>query len=73
MEFLAALWLPILLSAVAVFMISSVFHMAINLHKGDTRGLSNEVEVADALRGGNLDPGARTSSRPSWTVAPSSS
>ena len=57
MEFLAALWLPILLSAVAVFMISSVFHMAINLHKGDTRGLSNEVEVADALRGGKLDPG----------------
>ena len=57
MEFLAALWLPILLSAVAVFMVSSVFHMAINLHKGDTRGLPNEAEVADAIRGGGAGPG----------------
>ena len=57
MEFLVTLWLPILLSAVAVFLVSSVFHMAINLHKNDTKGLSNEVEVAEALRGGGVKPG----------------
>jgi hypothetical protein len=57
MEFLAVLWLPILLSAVAVFVVSSIFHMVLPLHKGDTQGIPNEVEVADALRGGGIQPG----------------
>ena len=57
MEFLAALWLPILLSAVAVFVLSSILHMATPLHKGDTRGLANEDEVMEAFRSGGLPPG----------------
>ena len=57
MEFLAVLWLPILLSAVAVFVVSSLFHMVIPIHKGDVRGMSNEETVLDAMRAGNLEPG----------------
>lgn len=57
MEFLVALWLPILLSAVGVFVVSSIFHMALPLHKGDTRGLPDEQAVGEALRAGGLEPG----------------
>lgn len=57
MEFLVDLWLPIVLSAVAVFVLSSILHMATPLHKGDTRGLANEEAVLDVLRAGGLAPG----------------
>jgi hypothetical protein len=57
MEFLIALWLPILLSAVAVFLVSSIFHMALPIHKGDTLGIANEEQVGEAMRAGNLQPG----------------
>lgn len=57
MDFLTDLWLPILLSAVAVFVISSMFHMLIPIHKGDTRSLANEDAVMDTLRAGNVSPG----------------
>lgn len=57
MEFLALLWLPILLSAVAVFVVSSLFHMLIPIHKGDTLGMSNEESVLEAMRAGDLAPG----------------
>jgi hypothetical protein len=57
MEFLAVLWLPILLSAVAVFVVSSLFHMVIPIHKGDTLGMSNQEAVLDAMRAGDLRPG----------------
>ena len=36
---LAALWLPILLSAVIVFVVSSILHMALPFHKNDYRQL----------------------------------
>ncbi|RKZ12866.1 hypothetical protein DRQ53_05415 [bacterium] len=57
MEFLAALWLPILVSAVAVFVVSSIFHMVIPIHKGDTHGLSNEEAVMETMRAGDVKPG----------------
>jgi hypothetical protein len=57
MEFLAVLRFPILVSAIAVFVVSSVFHMALPIHKGDTLGVSNEEEVAGVLRGGGIGPG----------------
>ncbi len=47
---LAALWLPILLSAVIVFVASSVIHMATPWHKSDYPKLPNEDRVMDALR-----------------------
>ena len=50
MTALSALWLPILLSAVFVFMASSLIHMVLPWHKSDYPKLPNEQEVMDALR-----------------------
>ena len=47
---LTALWLPILLSAVFVFIISSVMHMVFTYRSSDFKGLKNDKEVMDALR-----------------------
>jgi len=46
---LTQLWLPILLSAVAVFLVSSIVHMALKYHNSDFRRLPNEDEVLAAL------------------------
>jgi hypothetical protein len=47
---LTSLWLPIVLSAVLVFVASFVLHMLLPLHRGDLRKLPREDEVLDALR-----------------------
>lgn len=52
-----SLWLPILLSAVAVFIFSSILHMVLPFHKNDYRPLPNEDGVMDALRPFNIPPG----------------
>lgn len=52
---LPSLWLPILLSAVAVFVLSAVIHMFLKYHAGDFRQLPAEDEVAAALR--SVPPG----------------
>ena len=54
---LASLWLPILLSAVAVFVVSSIVHMVLPLHRKDYRQLPNEAEAMAVLRKGSLTPG----------------
>jgi hypothetical protein len=54
---LTALWLPILLSAVLVFVASSVIHMALRWHSKDFKKLAAEDAVMDALRPFNLAPG----------------
>lgn len=54
---LALLWLPILLSAVFVFIASSLVHMVLKWHMPDYRGFSNEDEVLAAIRKGNPTPG----------------
>ncbi|KAA0230213.1 hypothetical protein EDS67_08405 [candidate division KSB1 bacterium] len=51
------LWLPILLSAVFVFLVSSVIHMALPWHKGDYSKVPNEDKVMDALRPFAIPPG----------------
>jgi hypothetical protein len=51
------LWLPILLSAVTVFIISSIIHMVLGYHKNDFIGLSSEKEIMDDLRKYNIPPG----------------
>lgn len=50
MTTLASLWLPILLSAVFVFIVSSVIHMVLQLHKSDYGRMPDEDRVLDALR-----------------------
>ena len=54
---ITALWLPILLSAVIVFVASSIVHMLIPIHKGDYRQLPDEDKVTDALRSAGVTPG----------------
>src|ERR1700721_202199 len=57
MLFLAALWLPILLSAVIVFVASSIMHMVLPYHKSDYRPLPDEDKLLDALRAAGVTPG----------------
>lgn len=45
-----SLWLPILLSAIAIYITSSVIHMALPYHRSDYTGLPNEDQVLDSLR-----------------------
>jgi hypothetical protein len=53
-----ALWLPILLSAVFVFIISSIIHMALPAwHKTDYPKLPQEKQFMELLRPLNLSPG----------------
>jgi hypothetical protein len=54
---LAALWLPILVSAVIVFVASSVIHMAPLWHKNDFPKMPREDEVLAALRPFAIPPG----------------
>jgi len=51
------LWLPILLSAVVVFLASSLIHMALGYHNNDLRKLPDQDGIADALRKFNIPPG----------------
>ena len=46
-----SLWLPVVVSAVAVWLASSIVHMVLKYHKADYKGLGNEVSVAQELRG----------------------
>ena len=54
---LAALWLPILLSAIIVFVASSVMHMLLPYHRTDYRQLPEEDRLLTALRGAGLTRG----------------
>jgi hypothetical protein len=45
-----SLWLPILLSAVAIYVVSSVIHMVLPYHRSDYSGLANEDQLLDLLR-----------------------
>ncbi len=47
---LAALWLPILLSAVIVFVASSIMHMVLPYHRSDYSQLPDEDKILTALR-----------------------
>jgi len=54
---LLSLWLPILLSAVLVFIASSVIHMVLTYHRSDYRAVPSETEVMEALRKFGIPPG----------------
>lgn len=57
MEFLTALWLPILLSAVFVFVVSSILHMAVPHHKADHKPLPGEANIMAAMRAESVPQG----------------
>jgi len=52
-----SLWLPILLSAVIVFVASSIIHMVLKYHNSNVKQVPNENAVMDALRPFNIPPG----------------
>ncbi len=52
-----SLWLPIIVSAVFVFLASFVLHMVFTYHFKDFKPLPNEDAAANAVRGLNLEPG----------------
>jgi hypothetical protein len=52
-----SLWIPVLVSAIAVFVASSLLHMFLKYHSADHRKLPNEEAVRDALGKANLEPG----------------
>jgi len=54
---LTALWLPIVLAAVIVFVASSIMHMVLPYHQGDYRQIPEEEKVVAALRGAGLTRG----------------
>ncbi len=54
---LTALWLPIVLSAVIVFVASSLIHMLLGYHNSDYHKLPDEDKVLAAMRSANPQPG----------------
>ena len=54
---IASLWLPILLSAVVVYIASSLVHMVMPWHKGDYRALPDEERALESLRQLQLQDG----------------
>jgi hypothetical protein len=57
MGFVATLWLPIVLSAIFVFVASSIMHTVLTYHRGDYRKLPDEEKLLGALRGVGLTRG----------------
>jgi hypothetical protein len=54
---LSGLWMPIVLSAVAVFIASSLIHMVLKWHRAEYKEPPNGAAVADALRPFKIPPG----------------
>ncbi|MFZ0211510.1 MAG: hypothetical protein WAL55_02275 [Candidatus Acidiferrales bacterium] len=54
---LTALWLPVLLSAVIVFVASFIMHMVLPYHRSDYHQLPDEDKVLAALRSAGLKRG----------------
>ena len=52
-----SLWLPVVLSAVFVFIVSSIMHMVLKYHSNDMKALPKEDEVMDALQPFNIAKG----------------
>ncbi len=52
-----SLWLPVLLSAVFVFIASSIIHMVIKYHSSDFKKIPSEDETMDTLGKLDLKPG----------------
>lgn len=57
MQFLVDLWLPIVVSGLAVFMLSAMAWTVLPHHQKEWAGFPNEGAVADVLRAANLAPG----------------
>jgi hypothetical protein len=54
---LTSLWLPILVAAILVFVVSSIIHMVLGYHAADWKKLPSQNELQDALRRFSIPPG----------------
>lgn len=54
---LLQLWLPILATAVGIFVMSSIIHMVFKWHNSEYRALGNEDEIRQAIAKAQLTPG----------------
>lgn len=61
---LMSLWTPIVLSAVAVFLLSFLTHMVLTYHRTDYRKVPSEDDLMDAMRRFNVPPGDYMIPRP---------
>lgn len=52
-----SLWIPILLSAVFVFIVSSIIHMLLPYHRSDFKKVPGEDEVMESLGKVDIPPG----------------
>src|SRR5690606_41363261 len=52
-----SLWLPILLSSAAVFLLSSLVHKVLKYHNSDYKKLPSEDQITDAIRSANAQAG----------------
>jgi hypothetical protein len=52
-----SLWMPVLASAIAVFVVSSIMHMLLKYHRADIKKLPNEDAVRDVLGKSGAAPG----------------
>ena len=52
-----ALWVPILVSAVFVFVASSIIHMVLGYHRADYRQVPNEDAFLASMRQQKIEPG----------------
>jgi len=64
-----ALWLPIVLSAIVVFIVSSIVHMVLPIHKSDWKRVPNEDAAMTALRALSIPPGDYLMPRPESAAA----
>jgi hypothetical protein len=53
---LGALWLPVLLSAVLVFIVSALVHMVLKYHNSDYTRIPNEEAIRSAIRAASPPP-----------------
>jgi hypothetical protein len=53
---IVSLWLPILLSAIFVFIISSILHMVFTYHNSDFKKLTSQDQIMDDLGKYNIPP-----------------
>jgi hypothetical protein len=52
-----SLWLPVVVSAVAVWFVSAILHMVLKYHNADYKQLPEEESIANAIRKGSPGPG----------------
>lgn len=54
---IVSLWLPVLLSAVAIFIVSSIIHMLLTYHRSNFAAIPDEQNFRDTVRPLNIPPG----------------